>query len=520
MVFSSWTFILGFLPVALGVFLILPPSWRDTRKAWLCLTSLFFYGYWKVEYVPLLLFSIGFNFAVAKLIHRWRGDRRGRGALIAGLAVNLLLLGYYKYTNFLVSSLGLASELPFPEFDIILPLAISFFTFTQIGYIVDVWRDPKLDYRFVDYALFVLFFPHLIAGPIVRHWEVIPQFAPRDLRVSATDLAVGVAFFLMGLYKKLLLADPMARYADAIYGAAAGGAVLPWFDAWLGTVAYALQIYFDFSGYSDMAIGLARMFAIKFPCNFDSPYKALSLSDFWRRWHMSLMRFLRDYVYIPLGGNRCGLARQSANVLFVFFLSGFWHGAGWTFIVWGLIHGAGIVVALYWRKFTEWRGWQFRHWSYRGACLLLTFITVLFAWVFFRAPDLPTAGRVAGSMVGVHGLTISEKTTKPEGAPGEFLSAVGFKFVPDVSGLVPMDYDTAIRLTVVLLLFVWLLPNTQQLLHRYDPALEEYIHPSRFQIRLSGWQGLTLGLALGACFFVVIRQSFTAASSPFLYFNF
>lgn len=516
MLFSSWTFILVFMPVALAGFFLLPSPWRDARKVWLCLASLFFYGYWKIEYVPLLLFSIGFNYAIAGLIHRWRGRPASRAAMVTGLLVNLLMLGYYKYTNFLVSSLGIMAEQPFPEFDIILPLAISFFTFTQIGYIVDVWRDPKLHYRFLDYSLFVLFFPHLIAGPIVRHWEVIPQFAPRDLRVSRTDLGVGLAFFLLGLYKKLLLADPMAHYADTIYGAAAAGAVLPWFDAWLGTLAYALQIYFDFSGYSDMAIGLARMFSIKFPCNFDSPYRADSLGEFWRRWHMSLMRFLRDYVYIPLGGNRRGLPRQAINIGLTFLLSGFWHGAGWTFIIWGLLHGAGLIVMLLWGRFTAWCGWKLHHWTYRVACVLLTFVTVLFAWVFFRAPDVPTASRVVVSMVGGHGLTLSENTTDPQDAAGRALSGLGFRFVPDVAGILPKDYTMAIELVLALLLIVWALPNTQQLLRRYDPVLEDHIRPSLLQLKLN----VPLGLALGVVFFFVIRQSFTVVSSPFLYFNF
>ena len=248
--------------------------------------------------------------------------------------------------------------------------------------------------------LFVVFFPHLIAGPIVRHWEVIPQFAQRALRATRTDLAVGSAFFLMGLYKKVLLADSAAVYANAIYGAAAGGRTLSWFDAWLGTVSYALQIYFDFSGYTDMAIGLARLFSIKFPCNFDSPYQASSIAEFWRRWHMSLTRFLRDYVYIPLGGNRCGKARQVRNILVTFFLSGLWHGAGWTFVVWGLLHGAMLVVQMGWRRLTA--AWTSRPapraWHYAG--LVLTFICVLFTWGLFSCSQFRDGGQRASKYGG------------------------------------------------------------------------------------------------------------------------
>ena len=514
MLFNSWEFILGFLPITLAVFFLIPASRLAYRKVWLILSSLFFYGWWRVEYVPILLFSMFFNYSAALLIHRWRGQRLARVCVVTGVTVNLLLLGYFKYTNFLLGIVGLATRHPPPVFDIALPLAISFFTFTQIGYIVDVSRDPELHYGFLDYVVFVVFFPHLIAGPIVRHWEIIPQFAKRTLRAGSTDLAVGSAFFLMGLYKKVLLADAAAVYANAIYGAAAAGRTLPWFDAWLGTVAYAIQIYFDFSGYSDMAIGLARLFGIKFPCNFDSPYRADSIGEFWRRWHMSLTRFLRDYVYIPLGGNRRGASRQLYNILFTFFLSGLWHGAGWTFVIWGLLHGAFLGAQTGWRKLTGALHWKLQHWSYRGACLLLTFTLVQFTWVFFRAPNLPTAGSVLQSMVGVNGWTLSAETTNPKKQPGLFLQTAGLRFVSDVSGI--DSYTDAIRLMVVLLLIVWLLPNTQQLLARYEPALEDHLRPARLHLPLN----TASGLALGMLFLLVIRSHYGLQPSPFLYFNF
>jgi len=321
MLFSSWQFIFLFLPVALVVFFLIParPTWP--RKIWLLTVSLFFYGYWKIEYIPLLLFSIACNYTIADLITRHRHRRAAKTVFIIGISLNLLLLGYYKYTNFFVQFLGRVGHHDFGRFDIILPLAISFFTFTQIGYLVDVYRNQSLHYRFLDYTLFVVFFPHLIAGPIVRHWEVIPQFAERTLKVNQTDAGVGLTLFLLGLYKKVLLADPLSSYVAAVYGAAAKGLTLTWYDAWLGTLAFALQIYFDFSGYSDMAIGLARLFGIKFPINFDSPYKASSISEFWTRWHITLTRFLREYLYFPLGGNRRRPWRQALNVLVTMFLA-------------------------------------------------------------------------------------------------------------------------------------------------------------------------------------------------------
>jgi D-alanyl-lipoteichoic acid acyltransferase DltB (MBOAT superfamily) len=533
MLFSSWQFIFAFLPVALGVFFAIPQEFRTLRKWWLLAASLFFYGYWKVEYVPLLLFSIGFNYAAAEGITRWRGRAGSRAVLVFGVGVNLLLLGYYKYTNFVLEAFGRASGQTPARFDIILPLAISFFTFTQIGYLVDVYRDQRLHYRLLDYAVFVVFFPHLIAGPIVRHWEIIPQFAEKDLRVNRADMGVGVAIFLLGLYKKMLLADPASHYADTIFGAAESGRMLTCFDGWLGTTAYAFQIYFDFSGYSDMAIGLARMFGMRFPRNFDSPYKAGSIITFWRSWHITLTRFLGEYVYFPMGGNRCSKARHLGNIMVLMLVSGLWHGAGWTFLVWGGLHGIYLVIANVWRDLKKARGWQFTHWSYRGACVLLTFVAVLFAWAFFRAKTLPAAGRVVASMAGVNGPTIpysgteggelavasADEAMEPQKAPpggkvGRVLQTLGVRFVAQQMG--DDFYKPGVRLMLLLLLIAWALPNTQQLLRDHDPTLEPVERGSRWQLPLNGYTGL----ALGVLFFGVICSYFVAKPSPFIYFNF
>jgi len=520
MLFSSWQFIFVFLPIAVAGFFAMPAEWQRLRKWWLLLTSLFFYGYWKVEYIPLLLFSIGFNYAVAEGITARHGRPAARWALIAGVSINLLLLGYYKYTNFLLDALGRAGGPVFQRLDILLPLAISFFTFTQIGYLVDVYRDRRLHYRLLDYTVFVVFFPHLIAGPIVRHWEIIPQFADKPLRANRADMGTGIAIFLLGLYKKVLLADPASRFADTIFGAAEAGKTLTWFDGWLGSLAYAMQIYFDFSGYSDMAIGLARMFGMRFPCNFDSPYKAASIIDFWRRWHITLQRFLREYLYIPLGGNRCSKARHLLNIMITMVVSGLWHGAGWTFLAWGTLHGVYLVMAQLWRKFREARGWRFTarsgavHWSYRGASVLLTFLAVLFAWVLFRAKTLPDAGRVLASMVGANGFTIPDGVTNPNAQPGLLLQWMGARFVTD--RLAENFYKPGLQLVSLLLLVAWLCPNTQQLLRDREPTLEPVERPGRWQMHLTPANGLLLGALL----FGVICSYFLAKPSPFIYFNF
>ena len=522
MLFSSWQFLFVFLPLAVAGFYAIPVASRTARKWWLLLTSFVFYGWWKIEYIPLLLFSIGFNFGIAEGIVRGRDGpdeaRRWlpspRALLTLGIAVNLLLLGYYKYTNFLLDALGRAGGPVFQRFDILLPLAISFFTFTQIGYLVDVYRDRRLHYRLLDYSVFVVFFPHLIAGPIVRHWEIIPQFAERDIRANRADMAAGLTMFLLGLYKKVLLADPASRFADTVYGAVENGMAITFFDGWLGTLAYAFQIYFDFSGYSDMAIGLARMFGMKFPCNFDSPYCASNITDFWRRWHITLQRFLREYLYIPLGGNRCSRSRHLVNIMLTMLVSGLWHGAGWTFLVWGALHGSYLIVALLWRRFREARDWRMDHWTWRAMSVALTFTAVLFAWVFFRAKTLPEAGRVVASMVGANGLTIPEGVNDPKRAPGPLLEKMGARFVKQ--NLAEKFYKPGMRWMVALALITFLLPNTQQLLRSTEPTLEPVERPARWQLPLN----IATGFLLGALLFAVICSWFIARPSPFIYFNF
>lgn len=514
MLFSSWQFIFLFLPAAAGIFFLIPaqPTWP--RKIWLLIASLFFYGYWKIEYIPLLLISIAFNYTIAEIISRHRHRPAAKTAIVVGVSFNLLLLGYYKYTNFIVQCLGLVTRHPFQRFDIILPLAISFFTFTQIGYLVDVYRNQSLHYRLLDYALFVVFFPHLIAGPIVRHWEIIPQFAQRTLKANLSDTSVGVALFLMGLYKKVLLADPLSGFVATVYEAASRGVTVSWCDAWLATLAFALQIYFDFSGYSDMAIGLARLFGIKFPINFNSPYRARSINEFWSRWHITLTRFLREYLYFPLGGNRCGPWRHALNIVVTMFLCGLWHGAGWTFVLWGGLHSFYLVVAHRWNRFRKARGWSLDYWWYRFLSVSLTLVVVLFAWVLFRAPTLRVAGQVLSSMVGQHGLTMSEDVTNPAKFPGVLFPVVGIRFVPRAYEF--EGYDSLIKMMAVMLVIVLFLPNSQQLLEGYAPALEQPNPRAAFRIKL-GWSS---GLFLGGAFFWVVHTFYIAAPSPFLYFNF
>jgi len=331
------------------------------------------------------------------------------------------------------------------------------------------------------------------------------------------DFSVGLAIFLLGLYKKLLLADPVSGVADTVYGAANAGQVLTWFDAWLGTLAYTLQIYFDFSGYSDMAIGLARMFSIKFPVNFNSPYKAGSIAEFWRRWHMTLMRFFREYLYIPLGGNRCSKPRHYANIMAVFLFSGLWHGAGWTFVAWGALHGIYSVIHAAWVDFLRRVGWQPRRFAlYRFAAIALTFVAVVCSWVLFRAHSFGEASSILASMWGLNGFTVPFNIGEAELGLGRFFSALGASIVPTESGIEGLSYVWSVHGIALLLAIVWLLPNSQQLLAGLDPILEKVEQPARWQLHLTFTGGLILALPA----VLVLRTFLGTQASPFLYFNF
>ena len=408
MMFHTTAFILGFLPVTLAGFLALK-CWRDgpgvRPLCWLIASSLFFYGWWNPARLPLLIGSIIGNYAIA---WRLRCSITPRAWLMVGVMANLGLLGWFKYADFLLHIVAPSG----PALNITLPLAISFFTFQQIMFLVDTScgivsapdtarHAESADQKsgFLAYAAFVMFFPHLIAGPIVRPSEIIPQLTDARLgRLDIGNLTQGLLIFLLGLGKKLVLADMFGGFADIGFGAAEHGARLTFFEAWYATLGYALQIYFDFSGYSDMAIGLARMLGVRFPLNFDSPYQAGNIAAFWRRWHMTLGGFLRDYVYIPMGGNVGGPARQSATLMATMLLAGLWHGAGWNFLIWGGLHGGLLCV----------------HRIYRRCCPpmppplghALTLLAVILTWVPFRAGSLAGTLAVLGGMAGCNGIAL------------------------------------------------------------------------------------------------------------------
>jgi D-alanyl-lipoteichoic acid acyltransferase DltB (MBOAT superfamily) len=406
MLFSSYTFLFQFLPATVLAF---AAARRHSPRAGILVlagASLFFYGAWRPVYLLLLVASVAVNFGLGL---RMEDPLRRRATGTFGVALNLAVLCYFKYTNFILDSLNALTGAPLPFVNIILPLGISFFTFQQIAYLVDVMRGAKVEHDIVSYTLFVSFFPHLIAGPLVHHAEMIPQFKRGRTGRSSVLAARGLAIFAAGLFKKVVIADNLAQFVSPVFAHldAGGGVTTSW--AWLATLAYTLQIYFDFSGYSDMAIGLALLFGIRLPVNFRSPYKAASIIEFWRRWHITLSRFLRDYLYIPLGGNRLGEQRRYLNLMVTMLLGGLWHGAGWNFLIWGGLHGLYLCVNHLWQAWhgdeaaAAAKGFAIRGFATRGIAWAITFFAVVIAWVFFRARSVDGAWQMLSGLFGFEG---------------------------------------------------------------------------------------------------------------------
>lgn len=389
MLFTSQAFLLLFLPAVLLAYHLLARTVTQ-RLLLIVASSLFFYAWWNPRFLPLLLGAVSINWMLGRLISN---SAHPRFLLACGVTINLAVLAVFKYADFLIGTWFHIVGGAAPHFDIVLPLAISFFTFQHIAYLVDSARGHTSRYSWLEFVSYVSFFPHLIAGPIVRHGELIPQFQASPRRPGTAEMAGrGCILFTLGLFKKVVLADEMAALADPVFGASLAGQIPELQTAWVAATAYSLQLYFDFSGYSDMALGLAGLFGLTLPINFDCPYQSTSLRDFWRRWHMTLSRFLRDYLYIPLGGNRVGQGRMLLIIMATMLLCGLWHGAGWTFVAWGGFHGAGICFQHLWGKI-GWRMPKLLGW-------LLTMVFVIFGWVLFRAESFESARLVMTGMLG------------------------------------------------------------------------------------------------------------------------
>jgi D-alanyl-lipoteichoic acid acyltransferase DltB (MBOAT superfamily) len=519
MLFNSYGFIFLYLPIVLAGFFMLARTSHAFAAGWLALASLFFYGYWNPAYIGLLLGSIACNYAFGLWIAKSgvrREEVRKKRLLIVAIASNLALLAYYKYANFFIGSVNDVAGTSWSMGEIILPLGISFFTFTQIAFLVDTYRGEVKEYNFIHYTLFVTYFPHLIAGPVLHHKEMMPQFAHASTyRFSYENMAVGSTIFFIGLFKKVVLADGIAVYVGPVFAAPAAGVELTFVEAWGGALCYGLQLYFDFSGYSDMAIGLSRMFGVVLPLNFHSPYKSVNIIKFWRRWHMTLSRFLRDYLYIPLGGNRKSRAHRYLNLMVTMLLGGLWHGAGWTFVIWGGLHGLYLMVNHGWQSVRRALGQNPKAPLSRpihALSVLLTFLAVTVAWVFFRADSLDSALAILNAMSGMNGLVLPDAWLPKWGALGQWLAAQGVAFGATNN----LIMGGAINWIWISLLIVWLAPNTQQIMAAHRPALDV---PAGTPATRLCWQP-SVGAALAAWLLGFVAMINLNKQSVFLYFQF
>ncbi|RAS52424.1 D-alanyl-lipoteichoic acid acyltransferase DltB (MBOAT superfamily) [Vibrio diazotrophicus] len=489
MLFNTPQFIFAFLPIVFIVYFILNNiNYAVVAKAWLVISSLFFYSYWNENYLVLFLFSLLANYSFGSLLNNNRNSRHNKkyrkSILFAGVLFNITLLGYYKYFNFIIENINELSFFNIYEESIILPLAISFFTFQQIAYLVDAYNYKCKEYDFLSYCLFVTFFPQLIAGPIVHHKEMMPQFSSETARkININNITLGVCIFGLGLFKKVIIADQFATWASQGFDNVSSMHML---DAWLASLSYTFQLYYDFSGYADMAIGAALLFNIKLPINFDSPYKALNIQDFWRRWHITLSRWLKDYIYIPLGGSRCSKLLNLRNLFLTAFISGIWHGAGWTFIIWGSLHGGAMIVHRLWTsagiKLNKYLSW------------FITFNFVNIAWVFFRSNTVGDAKVFLWTMFGGKGYPKIST---------ELLDMIAMLYRQPLTSYylsATVSY-LALPSIVLALLFTCSLKNSNFLSEDTLPSVRKCI---------------LLGIVGG----LSITAMFSSKSSEFLYFNF
>ena len=511
MLFNSAEFIFLFLPITLLGFFLLARVAQIYATSWLFAASLFFYGWWDWKYLGLLLASITFHFFVGMGLSRLEKPV-SKWLLITAITIDLFALVYFKYADMFIGTWNIVSSSQVSLLQFILPLGISFFTFTQIAYLVDVYEGKVKEMRPVHFGLFVTYFPHLIAGPVLHHREMMPQFSSKlTYKPRMSMFAVGLSIFAVGLAKKVLLADNLSTYANAFFSAPQGNGFL---QAWNGVLAYAFQLYFDFSGYSDMAVGLSIMFGIKLPINFFSPYKSKDISAFWRRWHMTLSRFLRDYLYIRMGGNRNGKIRRYFNLIMTMFLGGLWHGAGWNFALWGLMHGAYLCAHEAWRAIF---GRYIPNNSLTDVVAIsITFLAVVFAWVPFRSSGIESTLSIWGMMVGMSGISAPEAFFSLFPAAGELLKGLGV--TQAIGGGAVMVFGYAWIMLAAIIAFA--APNTYQIHRKFKAAIidlqfkQELNLRTTVSARFNGAWAAYVALILCASFLYLTRPS------EFLYFQF
>lgn len=519
MLFNSIPFLFLFLPITLGGYFFFGKRSNVHPIHWLALASVFFYSYWNWHFLPIFLFSITVNYFLGLLLRSTSGLIRKR-ILFFSILANLVLLTYCKYFSFLLDIVG-----PFIGLDDaqsyvwLLPLGISFFTFTQIAYLVDVSKGQAKEYSYWNYLLFISYFPHLMAGPILHHQQMIPQFHSKEIfKFNPLNFLKGLTILSIGLAKKVVVADTLATFANPVFDSVSKGIVPGFIDSWTGALAYTLQLYFDFSGYCDMAVGISIMFNIKLPINFNSPYRARSIIEFWRNWNMTLSGFLRDYLYIPLGGDRKGLIRRNLNLIVTMLLGGIWHGAGFNFLVWGFIHGCFLVCNHSWRILSSTNTVLIRVNQFNFVqliYLLFTFLSVIVGWVFFRADNLTNAVVILGSMTGSNGIVLPSS-----------LAFLHFSFLPssisfmDGFQISKLPLFQAWSMILAGLGLVFLFPNVAQWMHGQGIYCDEAsINVKKIPTQLlwsadKKWASMLAGALLAISLFSISR------TSEFLYFQF
>jgi alginate O-acetyltransferase complex protein AlgI len=496
--FNSPAFLLIFLPLTLAGFFLIAARNHRAAALWLGLASLAFYAVWNPKFVALLLGSVAFNYAMGYGIGKAGNPARRQTLLTLAVATDLALLAVFKYTDFFITTYDQLTGALVPLTHIVLPLGISFFTFTQIAFLVDVSRGIVTEYSPIHYLLFVTYFPHLIAGPVLHHKQMMPQFAaPSTYRFNAAAFTQGFAIFLVGLAKKIVLADSLSGFVAPLFDAVEHGTAVTFFEAWAAALAYTFQLYFDFSGYSDMAIGLSLLFGVRLPLNFASPYKASNIIEFWRRWHMTLSQFLRDYLYVPLGGNRRGSLRRYVNLMVTMMLGGLWHGASWTFVVWGTLHGLYLTANHAWRAIhpTASRADRAPRLITAIGTGALTFLAVVAAWVVFRAHTLHGAAAIFAGMLGRNGFVLPTQIASIVPGLGRLVNIAGQ--MPLLGGGTVMGFFEQVALIGLAALLCFTFPNTQEMSNR---------------MKL-----IAIALTVG---FVIQGIFFGHAPSPFLYFQF
>ena len=505
MLFHEPIFLFAFLPIFILLsYLILRNKKIKFYIVFLSFISLIFYGYWNISFIPLLIGSIIFNFFLSKKFEKKIIKTNKKKILIFGITINILFLCFFKYLIMISDTLLFLTNIDLEIVSVELPLGISFFTFLQIAYLVDKYKEKSVSYDFSSYFLFVSFFPHLIAGPLVHHSQLIPQFSNLK-RIKLDNLSIGFFIFSIGLFKKLIIVGTISRWSDNLFDGSALGLTPSFIDSWVGVLSFSLQIYFDFSAYSDMAIGLSKMIGIILPINFNSPYKSESFIEFWKRWHITLSTFLRDYLYFSIGGNRMGVTRQYINIIIVMFFAGLWHGSSWLFVFWGLLHGLLLVI-----------NHMIRNTHLIKLNKLLTvpfiFLVVTILWVPFRAETYESMLLIYKGLVGLNGYVLP------------FHYQEKFSFLQNLKEITNLTFSNLnvyagkkqLIILASLILWVWILPNSQQIIDIYKPIINKI--QKIYYKKLSF--NATTGIICGLLYSYLLIFSIQGTPGEFIYFQF